>query len=100
MSGDSPYIGVSAKIVTLGFALQAVRFGKTRWKGGKRQAGQSRIPNRVDTSQRPALADKRARTDNFEGDTIYGQNAYLVTLDNGNANLLCPNLCQLSARDE
>ncbi|MDX7986408.1 hypothetical protein FE392_03530 [Xenorhabdus sp. 12] len=33
----------------------------------------------MDISQRPAIADKRARLGDFEGDTIYGQNAYLVT---------------------
>ncbi|MBD2785366.1 IS30 family transposase, partial [Xenorhabdus sp. DI] len=64
------------------------RFGKTRWKGGKRQAGQSHIPNRVDISQRPAIADKRARTGDFEGETIYGQNAYLVTLVDRKSRLL------------
>ncbi|MBD2786580.1 hypothetical protein ID858_18085, partial [Xenorhabdus sp. DI] len=46
------------------------RFGKTRWKGDKHQAGQSHTPNRVDISQRPAIADKRARTGDFEGDTM------------------------------
>ncbi|CDG17328.1 conserved protein of unknown function [Xenorhabdus doucetiae] len=56
------------------------RIGKTRWKGGKRKAGKSHIPNRVDISQRPAIADKRARVGDFEGDTICSQNAYLVTL--------------------
>ncbi|MDE9553744.1 IS30 family transposase, partial [Xenorhabdus bovienii] len=64
------------------------RFGKTRWKGGKRKAGQSHIPNRVDISQRPAIVDKRARIGDFEGDTIYGQNAYLVTLVDRKSRLL------------
>ncbi|MDC9615963.1 hypothetical protein PSI19_19280 [Xenorhabdus khoisanae] len=27
------------------------RFGKTRWKGGKRKAGRSMIPNRVDIAE-------------------------------------------------
>lgn len=58
------------------------RFGKKRWKGGKRnkQAGAKLIPNRVDISQRPAVVDKRNRLGDWEGDMIHGQSAHLVTL--------------------
>ncbi len=58
------------------------RFGKTRWKGGKRtnSAGVRLIPNRVDIEQRPAIVEKRYRIGDWEGDTVHGQNAHLVTL--------------------
>lgn len=56
------------------------RYGKTRWKGGKRKAGRSMIPNRVDISERPAIVEKRIRLGDWEGDTVFGQDATLVTL--------------------
>ena len=58
------------------------RFGKTRWKGGKRSnsAGVRLIPDRVDIEQRPAIVEKRCRIGDWEGDTVHGQNAHLVTL--------------------
>jgi IS30 family transposase len=58
------------------------RFGKKRWKGGKRnkKAGVKLIPNRVDITQRPAVVDDRKRIGDWEGDTVHGQNAHLVTL--------------------
>lgn len=58
------------------------RFGKKRWKGGKRnkKAGVKLIPNRVDITQRPAVVDERKRIGDWEGDTVHGQNAHLVTL--------------------
>jgi len=58
------------------------RFGKTRWKGGKRnrKAGVRLIPDRVDITQRPATVNARKRLGDWEGDTVHGQNAHLVTL--------------------
>ena len=58
------------------------RFGKKRWKGGKRnkKAGINIIPNRVDITERPQVVDARERLGDWEGDTIHGQNAHLVTL--------------------
>ena len=58
------------------------RFGKRRWKGGKRrnQAGASLIPNRRDISERPPIVDERNRVGDWEGDTVHGRNGYLVTL--------------------
>lgn len=58
------------------------RFGKKRWKGGKRnkKAGVKLIPNRVDISERPPVVDYRTRIGDWEGDTVHGQNAHLVTL--------------------
>lgn len=56
--------------------------GKTRWRGGKRNrnAGVKLIPNRVDISQRPPEVDQRLRIGDWEGDTVHGINAHLVTL--------------------
>jgi transposase, IS30 family len=56
------------------------RFGKGRCKGGKRKAGRSLIPNRTDITERPEVVDLRSRLGDWEGDTVYGQDAYLVTL--------------------
>jgi len=58
------------------------RFVKTRWKVNKRnkKAGVRLIPNRVDILQRPVVVDERKRLGDWEGDTVHGQNAHLVTL--------------------
>ncbi|MFT5725913.1 MAG: IS30 family transposase [Desulforhopalus sp.] len=58
------------------------RYGKTRWKGGKRnnKAGVRLIPGRIDITQRPTVVNKRTRLGDWEGDTVHGQNAHLVTL--------------------
>ena len=58
------------------------RYGKCRWKDGKRKrnAGVRLIPNRVDISERPEIVETRKRIGDWEGDTVYGQNASLVTL--------------------
>ncbi len=58
------------------------RFGKTRWKGGKRyrQAGVRMIPDRVDITNRPKIVETRDRLGDWEGDTVHGRNAHLVTL--------------------
>ena len=59
---------------------QLPRFGKTRWKGGKRKAGRSMIPDRKDITERPNIVELRSRLGDWEGDTVYGQDAHLVTL--------------------
>ncbi len=58
------------------------RFGKTRWKGGKRnkKAGVRLIPDRTDITERPKIVEDRQRLGDWEGDTVHGQNAHLVTL--------------------
>ena len=38
------------------------------------------IPGRIDITQRPAVVNKRTRLGEWEGDTVHGQNAHLVTL--------------------
>ena len=61
---------------------QLPRFGKTRWRGGKRKrhAGAKLIPGRIDITERPAIVEKRSRLGVWEGDTVHCQSAYLVTL--------------------
>ncbi len=61
---------------------QLPRYGKTRWKGGKRtkKAGVRLIPDRVDIADRPKVVDNRERLGDWEGDTVHGRNAHLVTL--------------------
>ena len=58
------------------------RFGKKRWKGGKRyrKAGRAIIPDRVDISSRPEVVEQRSRLGDWEGDLDHGVNASLVTL--------------------
>lgn len=58
------------------------RFGKKRWKGGKRyrKAGVAIIPDRVDISCRPEIVEQRSRLGDWEGDLVHGVNASLVTL--------------------
>jgi IS30 family transposase len=58
------------------------RFGKTRWRGGKRSksAGAKLIPNRIDIKERPEIIDNRSRLGDWEGDTVHGKRAHLVTL--------------------
>jgi IS30 family transposase len=63
-----------------------------KWRGllarkGKRyrkrkgvSAGAHLIPNRVDIDERPACVDLKEEVGHWEGDTVYGQNSYLVTL--------------------
>ena len=61
---------------------QLPHYGKSRWKGGKRsrRAGAKLIPDRVDISCRPEVVEQRSRHGDWEGDTIHGKNAYLVTV--------------------
>jgi IS30 family transposase len=61
---------------------QLPMFGKHRWKGGKRnkKAGVKLIPDRVDISERPGVIEDRVHIGDWEGDTVHGQNAHLVTL--------------------
>ena len=56
--------------------------GRTRWKSGKRsrKAGASLIPDRRDISERPVGVDSRQEMGHWEGDTVHGQSAHLVTL--------------------
>ncbi|MGF1807856.1 IS30 family transposase, partial [Aliivibrio sifiae] len=44
------------------------------------EAGAKLIPNRIDISQRPSIVNENAEIGHWEGDTVYGQNGYLVTM--------------------
>jgi IS30 family transposase len=44
------------------------------------EAGEILIPNRIDISQRPTIVDDKSETGHWEGDTVYGQDGYLVTM--------------------
>jgi len=44
------------------------------------EAGVHLIPNRVDISERPAIVDDNVEMGHWEGDTVHGQDGYLVTL--------------------
>lgn len=56
------------------------RYGKRRWRQRKRGAGARLIPNRRGIEERPDCVNKRARLGDWEGDTVRGKNAHLVTL--------------------
>ena len=44
------------------------------------EAGARLIPNRVDIDQRPAKVELKEEIGHWEGDTVYGQDGYFVTL--------------------
>ncbi|OCH14721.1 hypothetical protein A6E05_03280 [Aliivibrio sp. 1S165] len=44
------------------------------------EAGAKLISNRIDISQRQSIVDENAELGLWEGDTVYGQNGYLVTM--------------------
>lgn len=44
------------------------------------EAGAKLIPNRVDIDERPAHVDLKEEVGHWEGDTVYGQDGYFVTL--------------------
>lgn len=56
------------------------RKGKPYKKRSRVEAGAKLIPERVDISERPACVDEKIEIGHWEGDTVYGQDGYLVTL--------------------
>lgn len=44
------------------------------------EAGVKLIPGRIDIDERPAIVDDNIELGHWEGDTVYGQDGYLVTL--------------------
>jgi len=63
-----------------GWRHKLARQGK-RYKPRKNtMAGAHLIPNRVDIDQRPKEVDDKQEIGHWEGDTVYGQDGYLVTL--------------------
>ncbi|MCL1127350.1 IS30 family transposase [Shewanella surugensis] len=67
-------------IKSLNMATKLPRKGHPYKSGKKSDAGAKSIPNRVDISQHPAIVDKKIEIGHWEGDTVYGQDGYLVTL--------------------
>ena len=56
------------------------RKGKRYRQRAGSEAGAHLIPNRVDIDKRPASVDDKEEVGHWEGDTVYGQDSYLVTL--------------------
>ncbi|QFT53915.1 IS30 family transposase [Microbulbifer sp. THAF38] len=56
------------------------RKAKPYQKRAGSEAGVKLIPERIDIDQRPAIVDENTEIGHWEGDTVYGQDGYLVTL--------------------
>ncbi len=56
------------------------RKGKPYRKHMGSEAGVNLIPGRIDIDERPAIVDEITELGHWEGDTVYGQVGYLVTL--------------------
>jgi len=63
-----------------GWRSRLPRKGKPRRRHNGLGAGVKLIPNRVDIDQRPAIVLANTELGHWEGDTIHGKDAYLVTL--------------------
>ncbi|MCK9175893.1 MAG: IS30 family transposase, partial [Desulforhopalus sp.] len=78
-----------------------LRYGKRRWKGGKRKrTGISFIPDRIDIANHPQIVNERKRIGDWEGDTVYGQNASLVTLVERTSRFTLCGRTQTKCKDE
>lgn len=64
----------------LGWQHRLARKGKPYRKKTPVTAGVKLIPNRVDISERPAIVDEKKEVGHWEGDTVYGQDGYFVTM--------------------
>ncbi len=56
------------------------RKGKKRRASASLGAGVALIPNRIDIDECPPVVDSNTELGHWEGDTVYGQDSYLVTL--------------------
>jgi len=63
-----------------GWRHKLARQGKPYKPRKEVMAGAHLIPNRVDIDQRPKQVDDKQEIGHWEGDTVYGQDGYLVTL--------------------
>ena len=63
-----------------GWSTLLPRKAKPYKKRNTSEAGVRLIPNRVDISERPAIVDLKQEIGHWEGDTVYGQDGYFVTL--------------------
>lgn len=67
-------------IATLNWQQYLPRRGKKRRTASALGAGTALIPNRVDIDERLSIVDDNTELGHWEGDTVYGQDSYLVTL--------------------
>lgn len=67
-------------LTRLNWCHRLPRKGKPRRKPTGSTAGAALIPERVDIDERPAIVDQNIEIGHWEGDTVYGQDCYLVTL--------------------
>ena len=63
-----------------GWLTKLARKGKAYRYGSKASAGAKLIPNRVDIDERPEVVDEKQEIGHWEGDTVYGQDGYFVTM--------------------
>ena len=63
-----------------GFSKLLPRKAKPYKKRSTSEAGARLIPNRVDITERPDIVDLKEEIGHWEGDTVYGQDGYFVTL--------------------
>jgi len=64
----------------LGWSALLPRKGKPYKKRSASEAGARLIPNRTDISERPDIVDLNEEIGHWEGDTVYGQDGYFVTV--------------------
>ncbi|WP_444935851.1 IS30 family transposase [Microbulbifer sp. JMSA004] len=67
-------------IKRLNWRLRLPRKGKPYRKRTGPEAGVKLIPGRIDIDERPVIVDGNTELGHWEGDTVYGQDGYLVTL--------------------
>ena len=64
----------------LGWSALLPRKGKPYKKRSASKAGARLIPNRTDISERPDIVELNEEIGHWEGDTVYGQDGYFVTV--------------------
>ena len=69
-----------AWVKKLGWSTLLPRKGKPYKKRSASEAGARLIPNRTDISERPDIVDLNEEIGHWEGDTVYGQDGYFVTV--------------------
>lgn len=67
-------------IYRLNWRSRLPRKAKPYRKRASSEAGVKLIPERIDIDERPAIVDENTEIGHWEGDTVYGQDGYLVTL--------------------
>tara|TARA_B100001063_G_scaffold223221_1_gene230267 strand:- start:264 stop:1220 length:957 start_codon:yes stop_codon:yes gene_type:complete len=85
MQVEDPAIAVSRQTIYRYVArkhwrARLPRKGKRYRQRQGAEAGVRLIPNRIDISERPEVVDANSEMGHWEGDTVYGQDGYFVTL--------------------